>query len=128
MITIHKRFVTLIEMIIVMVLIGLILGVVAYNYSGTLDEGRAFKTKTAIEKLETILNLYVAEHPDAISTISTDWQAIVISSPLVQNPASLTTDGWGNTYHVEYKDGEVVVTSQRFDDYVKSHPGTMFRK
>ncbi len=43
-----KRCVTLIEMMIVMFLISLITGVIAYYYRGSLDEGKAFKTKAAL--------------------------------------------------------------------------------
>ncbi len=68
-----KRFVTLIEMMIVMFLIALIIGVVAYNYQGTLEEGKAFKTKTGKEKLETILNLVVSERPEAEDDIEIRW-------------------------------------------------------
>ena len=49
---------------IVMFLIALITGVIAYNYRGTLEEGKAFKTKAAMEKLETILSLEIANHPE----------------------------------------------------------------
>ena len=49
---------------IVMFLIALITGVIAYNYRGTLEEGKAFKTKAAMEKIETILSLEIANHPD----------------------------------------------------------------
>ena len=59
---IKRRYITLIEIMIVMFLIALITGVVAYNYRGSLDEGKAFKTRAAIDKLETILNLKVSEN------------------------------------------------------------------
>ena len=55
---------------IVMFLIALITGVIAYNYRGSLDEGKAFKTKAAIEKLETILNLRVSEDPGLQDSIT----------------------------------------------------------
>ena len=48
---IKRHFVTLIEMMIVMFLIMLITGVIAYNYRGSLDEGKAFKTRAGIEKV-----------------------------------------------------------------------------
>lgn len=126
---ITKRFVTLIEMIIVMVLIGIILGVVAYNYSGTLDEGRAFKTRTAKEKLETILNLYVSENPGDQNFISSGWEKIVKDSPLVQNPDSLIKDGWGTKFEVEVdSSGTIKIHSKKFEEYIKSHPTSMFKE
>ena len=52
-----KRYITLVEMMIVMFLIAMITGVIAYNYTGSLEEGKAFKTKAGIQKIETILAL-----------------------------------------------------------------------
>lgn len=120
-----RRYVTLIEMMIVMFLIALIIGVIGYNYRGTLEEGKAFKTKAGIEKLETILNLAVAENSSLLDDIESNWQDIVRNSPLVQNPSALINDGWGQPYQVSVEDGQIVVRSERYETYVQSNP-TMF--
>lgn len=122
-----RRNVTLIEMMIVMFLIALIIGVVAYNYQGTLDEGKAFKTKAGMEKLETILTLIVSEDPSKEGNLHDNWRTLIRNSPLVQNPKSLIKDGWGQDYDVKYEDGHVKVTSQRYQEYLRKNPGTMFR-
>lgn len=123
---VKKRYITLIEIMIVMFLIALIAGVLAYNYRGSLDEGKAFKTKAAIEKLETILNLKISESPDMASNISSDWQSVVRNSPLVSSPDALIKDGWGATFDVSVDDNGVVhVSSQNYENYIKSHQ-TMF--
>lgn len=125
-----KRYITLIEIMIVMFLIALITGVIAYNYRGSLDEGKAFKTKTAIEKLETILNLKVSENPSLQDSITSPnvWQDIVRHSPLVSNPDALLKDGWGGDFDVTTdSNGTVHVRSQKYDDYVNTHQ-TMFGK
>lgn len=121
-----KRNLTLIEIMIVMFLIMLIMGVVAYNYRGALDEGKAFKTKAGIDSIENILEMSIAQNPDYIDHISSDWIKIVETSPTVKNPASLVKDGWGEYYQVHVEDGRVVVTSRRFEDYKKTH-ATMFK-
>lgn len=119
---IEKRFVTLIEMMIVMFLIALITGVIAYNYRGSLDEGKAFKTKTGIEKLETILNMEVANNPGSASSMSSEWQSYVLSSPLVHDAQALLTDGWGETYQVSVSEtGGVVVSSRKYEEYIRTH-------
>jgi len=120
-----RRYVTLIEMMIVMFLIALIVGVVGYNYRGTLEEGKAFKTKAGIERLETILNLAVAENSNLLDDIESNWPDIIKNHPLVSNPSALIRDGWGNEYDVRVENGEIVVSSSRYADYVKSNP-TMF--
>jgi len=115
-----KRYVTLIEIMIVMFLIALIIGVVAYNYRGALDEGKAFKTKTAQEKIETILTLMISENPELQEGFEQNWQKIIESSPLVQNPATLIKDGWGETFDVKMDDeGNITVTSKRYEEYQK---------
>lgn len=122
--TLRRRFVTLIEMMIVMFLIALITGVVAYNYRGSLDEGKAFKTKAGIDKLQTILNLAMAENPDLSEG---NWQDIIRNSPLVQNPDSLMKDGWGHTYNVSIQDSNVTVSSPTYETYKKTHSSSMFK-
>ena len=120
-----RRYITLIEIMIVMFLIALITGVIAYNYRGSLEEGKAFKTKAAIDKLETILNLKLSENPEL--PIS-DWQNMVRGSPLVSNPDALIKDGWGFIYNVGLDDnGNVRVSSGRYDEYLKTH-NSLFNK
>ncbi len=117
-----RRYITLIEIMIVMFLIALITGVIAYNYRGSLDEGKAFKTATAIQKLETILNLRVAENPNLLNGIGNDWQTIVRQSPLVSNADALIRDGWGSEFEVNVDDSGVIhVHSQKYDAYSRTH-------
>lgn len=124
-----RRYITLIEIMIVMFLIALIIGVIGYNYRGVLDEGKAFKTKAAIERLENILNLAISENPGLKSNITGDWQSIVRQSPLVSQPESLLRDGWGQPFSVTLDQNQnVQVSSPSYDSYVQSHPTTMFRQ
>lgn len=126
---IKKRHVTLIEMMIVMFLIAMIIGVVAYNYKGTLDEGKAFKTKAGKEKLITILSLEISDNPDLQGDLSGKWREIVKNSPLVQNPNDLIKDGWGVDYIVETgNDGQLEVSSKKYEEYLKNNPASKFRE
>lgn len=122
-----KRNLTLIEIMIVMFLIMLIMGVVAYNYRGALDEGKAFKTKAGIDQIETVLEMAVAQDPELLENIPSEWEEIVLTAPTVKNPASLIKDGWGESYQVRVEDGRVVVSSKRFEEYKKTH-ATMFKE
>jgi general secretion pathway protein G len=116
-----RRFITLVEMMIVMFLIAMITGVIAYNYTGSLDEGKAFKTKAGIEKIHTILDLHLATRPEDREHIATQWQAIVAQSPLVKNAKELIKDGWGDDYVVTGgQDGEVEIKSARYEQYQNS--------
>lgn len=122
-----RRHVTLIEMMIVMFLIAMIIGVVAYNYQGTLEEGKAFKTKAAKEKLETILTLAISENPSLRDDIEAKWKEVVKSSPLVHNPNELMKDGWGEDYEVKIVDDRLRVTSKHYNQYVEKNRSSMFR-
>lgn len=114
---VKRRNVTLIEMMIVMFLIALITGVIAYNYRGSLDEGKAFKTQQAISRIENILNLKLAEDPSLADSIEHEWKGIVTNSPMVQNPSAFMKDGWGGEYRVTIQDNVLHVTSDKYDQY-----------
>ncbi len=126
----RKRFITLVEMMIVMFLIAMITGVIAYNYTGSLEEGKAFKTKAGIEKIHTILDLHLATHPEEKDNIDSEWQAIVGRSQLVKNAKELTKDGWGSEYKVtKNNDGEIEIVSDKYNAYLsKKGQGSLFNK
>ncbi len=125
-----KRFITLVEMMIVMFLIAMITGVIAYNYTGSLEEGKAFKTKAGIEKIHTILDLHLATHPEEKDNIDSNWQEIVGRSQLVKNAKELIKDGWGVEYKVtKDNDGEIEIVSDKYNAYLsKKGQGSLFNK
>lgn len=116
-----RRYVTLIEMMIVMFLIALITGVVAYNYQGSLEKGKVFKTEAGMNKLHSILSLAIAEDP-SIDLSPGEWQKVVERSPLVKDPVSDQRDGWGYEYEVEFDPQTHVITisSARYNAYKAS--------
>lgn len=124
-----KRFITLVEMMIVMFLIAMITGVIAYNYTGSLEEGKAFKTKAGIEKIHTVLDLHLATNPEDRSTLDTKWKEILARSQLVKNAKELEKDGWGIEYTVSAngENGEIEIKSQKYNDYQATKTGTMFK-
>ena len=122
-----KRFITLVEMMIVMFLIAMITGVIAYNYTGSLEEGKAFKTKAGIEKIHTVLDLYLATHPEERDRIDSQWRDILRKSQLVKNSREREKDGWGVDYQVSVDEkGDIEIKSQKYEDY-QAKKGTMFK-
>lgn len=116
---IQKRFITLIEIMIVLVLISLIGGVLLYNFGGALEKGKAETTKLAIVKVENILSLAVAENPAVLEDLSENWQRIIRSSPLVSDPNPLLKDAWGGDFEVRIDEGKITVTSENLNQYLE---------
>lgn len=113
-----KRHITLVEMMVVIFIIGLIVSVVGFRYQGGLEKGKAFKTETSIDKVDTILNLYVAEHPSYLDSIERDWKEIIRKDPIVKDPEALIKDGWGEELQVQLDNNRNIhVHSRNLDNY-----------
>ncbi len=117
MLNVRRRYLTLMEIMVVILLIMMIMGVIAYNYSGSLDEGKVFKTKAAIEKVDNILNIEIAKDPSRLNDIESEWMNLIKRSKIVKNPDDLIYDGWGNKLEVEVEDDKIHVHSKKLDDY-----------
>lgn len=118
----RKRHLTLIEVMIVIVLIGLIGSVVAYNMRGSLEEGKIFKTQQGGAQVYNILSLEVARG-NAINEVQADWEDRVMNSTIARKPKELVRDGWGALYDVKVENDDIVVTSPKYSDYYKKkHP------
>ncbi len=122
-----KRHLTLIEVMIVIVIIGLIGSVVAYNMRGSLEEGKIFKTQQGGAQVYNILSLEVARG-NTITDVQATWEQKIKDSPLAAKPKQLVRDGWGELYNVEVgkdhrNNDDLIVTSQKYTEiYKKRHP------
>ena len=116
-----KSAITLIEIMIVMFLIASITGVLAYNYKGSLEKGKKFKTEMAMQKLHTILDLAVAEDPSLLDSIESNWEDIVKDSALVSDKKSLIYDGWNKKYQVRYDHNQgIQIASEKYNSNNKN--------
>ena len=89
-----RRALTLVEIMVVIMLITMITGTVAYNYSKSINKGREFKTKQIKERVIAILNLAVAEGTldPASNSFDSEWEKAVENSHLVKNGKDFTKD------------------------------------
>ncbi len=120
-----KRAITLLEIMIVIFLIGLIGSVVGYNMKGSMDKGRAFKTKQAIERIHDILLLAIAEGA-TVADVSANPATYLEASGMVKNAQEMLKDGWGGSLQVVEKDDDVEITSanlQKYEDKFKVKNG-----
>ena len=113
-----KRALTLLEIIIVIFLISLITGAIGYSMKGTLDKGRAFRTKQAIQQLHDLLLMCVAEG-DKINEVVKEPERSIRRYGLAKNPSQLVEDGWGNKLVVKLDESKTdfVITSSALNDY-----------
>ncbi|HUD02229.1 MAG TPA: type II secretion system protein [Rhabdochlamydiaceae bacterium] len=127
-----KRAITLLEIMIVILLIGLIGGVVSYNLKGTLDKGKAFASKEGARKLEDILNLEIQQGTKKALEIARDHsderdvvKACLLNSGLIsaQQLKKFIKDGWNEFFIIKKVTGEeqVVVISRKYEEYKQTH-------
>ena len=118
-----KQAMTLLEVMIVIFIIGIIASVVGYNMRGSLDKGKAFKTKEGMRKLYDIVQLEMepgeldGKDGDALRT---EVERLVRKSGLVKNVKELLKDGWGNGYTCNLENSDIRFTSQKYIDYCTS--------
>ena len=109
-----KRAITLIEIMVVILLIGLIGGALAFNMHGSLDKGKVFKTEQNIARVHDILMLEYAQGNRSLQEVITQREDILRASPLLKNGASFLKDGWGNDLIVQATpEGDLSVSSSR---------------
>ena len=118
---IRKRFVTLIEIMIVIFLISLIGGVIGYNMKGSLEKGRAFKTEQAINQIDDILQLEAAKGELTNSQIAARAQAVLENSGLVKNSEEFIKDGWGKKFEIKANGDNFEIFSKKYQQYCDKH-------
>ena len=117
-----KYTMTLLEIMIVIFIIGIIGSVVGYNMRGSLDQGKAFKTKEAARKLYEIVLLEEAiDNPLSkdSSDLSDSIRKVLSKSELVRRPKDLMQDGWGNEFVFDYskEKSEIRFSSAKYNAY-----------
>jgi len=114
--------VTLIEIMVVILLIGVISGALAFNMAGSMDKGRAFKTEQNISRIKDILMMEYVQGDQSLSEVVKDWENVISRSPLVlKGGKELICDGWKETFKVALKGDTINVTSKKLDKYQQAH-------
>jgi general secretion pathway protein G len=119
-----KRALTLLEIMIVIFLIGLIGSVIGYNMKGSLEEGKAFKTKQAQAQIHDILELAMAKGIPA-DEIADNAEALLKDSGLVKDPKKMLQDGWNQPFSIKVRgsDGKITIASKKLDEYNEKKSG-----
>jgi type II secretory pathway pseudopilin PulG len=101
-----KRPVTLIEIMIVILLIGMIGGALAFNMRGSLDKGKVFKSEQNANRVYDIVMMAYATGEIKFEDCTKKESVIEVlnKSPLVNDANKLFTDGWGEDLQLATKD------------------------
>ncbi|MFZ4772774.1 MAG: type II secretion system protein [Chlamydiia bacterium] len=114
-----KKAMTLIEVMIVMLILGLIAGLFMYNMKGSLEEGKAFKTEQASHQIQEILSMQIALGAEK-EQVAENPERVLKNSRMFKDPKAMLKDGWGKPYKVTVTDDdEVFVRSEKFLSYVQ---------
>ena len=110
-----KRAITLLEIMIVILLIGLIGGVVSYNLKGTLDKGKKFRSDEGAKKLQDILNYEISAGTASVAEILKIPASVVTKSGFISptEVEKFLLDGFGRPYNIsQADDGSIQVKVQ----------------
>ncbi|NGX28681.1 MAG: hypothetical protein K940chlam1_00865, partial [Candidatus Anoxychlamydiales bacterium] len=89
-----KRPITLLEIMVVILLIGIITSVVGYNVKGSLEKGKVFKTKQAKMQIVDLLTLETAKGSNMDDVVKNP-QKYLKNSGMAKDVDKLLVDGWG---------------------------------
>lgn len=116
----RKSPLTLLEIMIVISLITLILGVVGYNMKGVLDKGKKFKTEQAIERLNNIFQISMAEGATP-ETIAQKPEDFIKKHGYTKNPDDFLKDAWGHNFRFTALKEDVQVKSEGLEAYERKN-------
>ncbi len=112
----RRHALTLIEIMIVIVLIGIITSVIGFNLKGTLKKGKDFKTEKVKEKIKNALSIE-AEMEGITLDKSIERDAAI--NLLVRSGFFGTTkeecekncqDGWGNSPYFDFSNQDIKIS------------------
>lgn len=115
---IKKRYMSLLEIMIVILLIGVITSVVGFNVKGSLEKGKVFKTEQAIIQIKDLLLLEVAGGADIGDVVKNPVEYLT-KSGVPKDPEKFIIDGWGEKLLVEAisNNTNIRVTSRKLKNY-----------
>jgi general secretion pathway protein G len=110
---IKKRYITLLEIMIVILLIGIITSVVGYNVKGSLYKGKVFRTEQAQNQIRELLLLEVAKGA-GIDEVVKFPKKFLKETGLPKNVSALLKDGWNDPFEISTnKDKTDIIVSSK---------------
>lgn len=117
----RKNAVTLIEIMIVILLIGLIGGALAINMRGSMDQGKVFKTRQNISRVYDVLMMEYASGTRSLEQIVSGRVQILEKSPLLKEGSKLLKDAWGKNLSIKIENEDLVIESDKLKKWDNDH-------
>lgn len=121
--------ITLLEIMIVILLIGLIGGVLSYNLKGTLDRGKIFRTEEGIKRLREILELEIERGSFTLSQLTGPDGASFVRDCIEKSGFiakkdidAFLCDGWKLPYVICEQNNELQIFSSRLQHQAHVSP------
>lgn len=116
-----KRSITLIEIMVVILIIGIISSVLAFNMSGSVDQGKIFQSEQKSARIYDILMMEYAQSNVDLEDIVESYEQIIKKSPLIKNDKNFLLDAWGDKLIIKLnKDkDDIIVFSEKAAKYQK---------
>lgn len=114
----RKQTMTLLEVMIVIFIIGIIGSVIGYNMRGSLDKGKAFKTKEAISKIYEI-SLLAWEDKSQVSDDPQKIKEMLVNSGFIRKVSDFMKDGWKQQFEfsIDKDSNELRIISRKYEEF-----------
>lgn len=96
-----KRSMTLIEIMVVITLIGIVGGALAFNMRGSIQKGKIFQTEQNCARVYDALMMEYATSGLSLQEIIDNKESILKSASWCQNGEKLLKDAWGEDLIVQ---------------------------
>ena len=113
--TLYRRYLTLLEVMVVICIIGIIASVLGVNMKGSMDKGKEFKTKQGTRQVYDALMLSHYEGV-ALHQIVKDPKKHLEQTGMFRNAKDSLNDGWGEPLEVTVNTlgDDLVISSNLF--------------
>lgn len=124
-----RKNLSLLEIMIVILIIGMVTGVLGYNMRGSLEKGKVFKTKQAILRVYELTQMQLSENVDLrkyendSDGLKEEIKQALSQSGLVSKVSDLMKDGWGQPFEFSLSEegDDLRIRSKKLDQYLEKN-------
>lgn len=114
----RKSYITLLEIVMVVIMIGMITSVIGINMRKSLERGKAFKSEQGSREVYDHLMIQLIEGT-TIDNILQNPKEVLSHNDFGKNPDTLMVDGWNELYEIISWEDEFIVYSPKWRKYLE---------